>query len=229
MSRHRIRARRIPARNRPNFTCPSPRRISSANMSARARRIRRSTRSAARAGTRRRSRRNAPCAMSPPNCCASRPCAKRSPATRSRRTRPGSANLKARSFTRKPPDQVRAIAETKSDMERAQADGPPDLRRRRFRQNGSRHSRRVQGRDGRQTGCHPRADDRAGAAAFQHVPRAHGGLSDPRRTALALPHAARTASASSRIWPTGAVDIVIGTHRLVAGRHRVQGPRPGRD
>ena len=32
-----------------------------------------------------------------------------------------------------------------------------------------------------------------------------------------------------RTWPTAAVDIVIGTHRLVAGRHRVQGSGAGGD
>ncbi len=52
-------------------------------------------------------------------CCASRPCAKRRPATRFRRTQTGSANSKAPSFTKKTADQVTAIAETKSDMERA--------------------------------------------------------------------------------------------------------------
>ena len=52
--------------------------------------------------------------------------------------------------------------------------GPLDLRRRRLRQDGSRHSRRVQSRDGREAGCRAGADDGAGATAFQHVPRAHG-------------------------------------------------------
>ena len=68
---------------------------------------------------------------------------------------------------------------------------------------------------GGQAGRHPGADDRAGAAAFQHLPRAHGRLPDPRRTALALSHAARTGRASSKDLAAGAVDIVIGTHRLV--------------
>ena len=77
------------------------------------------TRSAARAGTRPRSRPKKPCATSPPKCCASRPCAKRRPATRASRTRNGSANLKARLFTRKRRDQITAIADTKADQERA--------------------------------------------------------------------------------------------------------------
>src|ERR1017187_1225394 len=87
--------------SRRNFMCPSARRISSANTSARARPIRRCTRSAARAGTRPKSRPRKPCATSPLKCSASRPCAKRRPAMPASRTRNGSASLKAPSSTRK--------------------------------------------------------------------------------------------------------------------------------
>ena len=97
----------------------------------------------------------------------------------------------------------------------AQADGPADLRRRRLRQDRGGHPRRVQGGDGRQAGGRAGADDRAGAAAFQHVPRAHGRLPDPRRAALALPHPPRSSNAVVQDLAAGAVDIVIGTHRLL--------------
>ena len=94
------------------------------------------------------------------------------------------------------PDQITAIAETKADMERPK---PMD--------------RLICGdvgfgktevairaafkavMDGKQV-ADARADDRARAAAFQHVPRAHGGLSGAHRIALALPHAPRADSAS---------------------------------
>ena len=103
MPGHRIRAHAIPRSRRPSSTCPSPKRIWSANTSAPARRVRRSTRSAARAGRRPRSRPSGPCATSPATCSPSRPRANRSRATPSPRTRPGSASSKARSSSRKRP------------------------------------------------------------------------------------------------------------------------------
>ena len=109
----------------------------------------------------------------------------------------------------------------------AQADGPPDLRRCGLRQNRSRHSRRVQSGHGRQAGRRAGADDRAGAATLQYVPRAHGGLS---RCASNCSRASARAREQKRVvkeLAAGAVDIVIGTHRLVQKRHRVQGPGPG--
>ena len=52
------------------------------------------------------------------------------------------------------------------------ADGSPDLRRCRLRQDRGRPARRLQGGDGGQAGGHPRADDDPGPAALQHLPRA---------------------------------------------------------
>jgi hypothetical protein len=65
-----------------------------------------------------------------------------------RRTRRGSANLRAPSSTRKRPTNARH-RRNQGRHGTAQADGPADLRRRGFRQNGGGHSRRVQGGDGR--------------------------------------------------------------------------------
>ena len=53
----------------------------------------------------------------------------------------------------------------------ADADGPPAVRRRRLRQDGSGDARRVQGGDGRQAGRVPRADDRAGVPASRRRSR----------------------------------------------------------
>ena len=50
-----------------------------------------------------------------------------------------------------------------------QADGPPDLRRRRLRQDRGRHPRRVQGHAGRQAGHGPVPDDHPRAAALHHL------------------------------------------------------------
>ena len=55
------------------------------------------------------------------------------------------------------PDQLTAIRDVKQDLEAAAPDGPADLRRRRLRQDGGGHPRRVQGGDGRQAGRGPGA------------------------------------------------------------------------
>ena len=66
-------------------------------------------------------------------------------------------------------DQVRAIAETKADMESGPPDGPSHLRRRGFRQNGGGHPRGVQGGHERQTGGDDGAHHRARAAALTRI------------------------------------------------------------
>ena len=137
------------------------------------------------------------------------------PATPSSRTRNGSANLKAPSSTRRPPIKSRAIAETKADHGTRQAHGPLDLRRRGLWQDRGGHPRGVQGGHGRQAGRHAGAHDRAGAAAFQQFSRAHGGLS--RSASNCSRASARGANRTSVVaeLAAGAVDIVIGTHRIV--------------
>ena len=63
------------------------------------------------------------------------------------------------------PDQLQAIDEVKADMERADPDGPPGLRRRRVRQDRGRGARRVQGGAGRQAGGRARARPRCSRAS----------------------------------------------------------------
>ena len=90
------------------------------------------------------------------------------------------------------------------------------VRRRRLRQDRGGAARGVQGGDGRQAGGRAGADDGAGAAALQHL-QASGWRAFPvqGRGALALPHASASSATSLERLAEGAVDIVIGTHRLL--------------
>ena len=63
-----------------------------------------------------------------------------------------------------------AIDEVKADMERADPDGPPRLRRRRVRQDRGRGARRVQGGAGRQAGRDPGARPRCSRASTLTAP-----------------------------------------------------------
>ena len=72
----------------------------------------------------------------------------------------------------------------------AAPDGPARLRRRRLRQDRGRVARRVRRRGERQAGADARADDRARAAALEHLQGPLSRLSRPRRDGLALPDAA---------------------------------------
>ena len=64
----------------------------------------------------------------------------------------------------------------------ADADGPPALRRRRLRQDRSRDARGVQGRDRRQAGRVPGADDRPRVSAPAHAARSASPASRSRST-----------------------------------------------
>ena len=77
------------------------------------------------------------------------------------------------------PDQIKAIAETKEDMESERPMDRLDLRGCRVWKDRSCHSGDLQGRHGRQAGGAPGSDDRPGAAA----------LSDPARTHERIPSA----------------------------------------
>ncbi len=77
----------------------------------------------------------------------------------------------------------------KADMEARAPDGPPDLRRRRLRQDRGRAARRVQGGRGRQAGADAGADDDPRPAALRHVLRAPQGLPVHDRARQPLPHA----------------------------------------
>ena len=113
-----------------------------------------------------------------------------------RRRRPGHAfpedgewlrEFEARFPYQETADQREAIEHVKADMERAAADGPPDLRRRRLRQDGGRAARRVQGRRRRQAGARAGADDDPRPAALRHLLRAPEGLPLHHRARQPLP------------------------------------------
>ena len=98
-------------------------------------------------------------------------------------------------------DQATAIADIKRDMEIADADGPPALRRRRLRQDRGGDARRVQGGDGRQAGGVSRADDRAGVPAREDAARAVRRIPGDDRHGQPLPHEAGDRRRSSPASP----------------------------
>ena len=95
-------------------------------------------------------------------------------------------------------------------------DGPAGVRRRRLRQDRGRGARRVQGGAGRQAGRRARADDAAREPARPDVPRALRQLPGAGRGAVALPRRRRSRRRSCADVEAGAVDVVIGTHRLLS-------------
>ena len=126
------------------------------------------------------------------------------------------------------PDQLAAIDAIKGDMHAAAADGPAALRRRRLRQDGAGDAGGVQGGRRRLPGGRARADDGAGRAAL--AARSPAGWPSFPFEIAALSrfcHAEGAGARSSSGWPTGAIDIVIGTHRLASARRAVPEPGPG--
>ena len=106
------------------------------------------------------------------------------------------------------------------------ADGPPDLRRRRLRQDRGGDPRRLQGGAGRQAGGGAGADDDPRAAA----PAAPSASASPTSrckvevlSRFRTPEAAEGGGGARS--PRGEVDIVIGTHRLLSKDVRFQRPR----
>ena len=100
------------------------------------------------------------------------------------------------------------------------ADGPPDLRRRRLRQDRGRPARRLQGRRRRQAGARAGADDDPRPAALRHLLRAPEGLPVHHRARQPLPLGQGAAARRSPASTT-------------AGRHPHRhpppaGPRPAR-
>ena len=73
----------------------------------------------------------------------------------------------------------------------ADADGPPAVRRRRLRQDRSRDARGLQGRDGRQAGGGPGADDRARVPAPEDPEGSLRRVSGPDRHGQPVPHQGR--------------------------------------
>src|SRR5206468_10776461 len=97
-----------------------------------------------------------------------------------------------RSFPfRETPDQMKAIIDTKIDMERPR---PMDrlMWRRWLWENRSGRARRIQGGHGRQTSGRARADHRSGSTTFRSVPAAHARLPGAHRNAEPLSFAIRT-------------------------------------
>ena len=113
---------------------------------------------------------------------------------------------------RETPDQLKAIDDVKADMEAADPDGPPGVRRRRLRQDRGRHPGRVQGDPGRQAGRGARAHHAAGAAALpdlqrplRRLPGAGRGAvaaSSPRRRPSGWPRACASATSTASSAPT---------------------------
>ncbi len=119
MPRHRIRAQPAPAMSRRNFTCPSARRISSANTSARARRIRRSTRSAARAGHKAKEQAESAVRDVAAELLRIQAVRETQPGHACKPDTPWQREFESAFIYEETPDQITAIAETKADMERA--------------------------------------------------------------------------------------------------------------
>ena len=100
-------------------------------------------------------------------------------------------------LTRRPAHGHRRHQERHGD---ADADGPPAVRRCRLRQDRGRHARRLQGRDGRQAGRGPRADDGPGVPAPEDAARALRGVPRAHRHGQPVPHEGRAEGRRSRTW-----------------------------
>ena len=96
------------------------------------------------------------------------------------------------------------------------ADGPADLRRCRLRQDRGRAARRLRRRDVGRAGGRGGADHAAGAPAFPHVLRTLRRAAGQGRAALAHGDRRRKRPRCSAGSTDGSVNIVIGTHALLA-------------
>ena len=114
------------------------------------------------------------------------------------------------------PDQLTTLAEIKARHGTRPADGSPDLRRRRLRQDRAGHPRRLQGDRQRPAGRRAGADHRPGRAALPHLLAAPGRVSVRRRVPSAASAPPANRNASSKRLAEGGIDVIIGTHRLVS-------------
>ena len=116
------------------------------------------------------------------------------------------------------PDQLEAIADRSSTT--SQASEPMDrllVRRRRLRQDRGRDARRLPRRRRRLPGGGAGADDDPGRPAPRDLPRRFEGFPVTVEMDLALPLAGKELRGPARRGsPTGKVDILIGTHRLLS-------------
>ena len=114
------------------------------------------------------------------------------------------------------PDQAAAIQAVIAGHDLGQADGPPDLRRRRLRQDRGRAARRVRRGRGQQAGGDPVPHHAAGRAALPDLLRPLRRLAGENRRAVALSHRqaghGHPASAGRRARSTS----LIGTHKLLS-------------
>ena len=98
----------------------------------------------------------------------------------------------------------------------AAADGPPDLRRRRLRQDRGRAAGGLQGGRRRQAGARARADHDPQPAALRDLPRAPRRLPLHGRAGLALPQRRPRQREVLERFRGGSLDILVGTHRLLS-------------
>ena len=96
------------------------------------------------------------------------------------------------------------------------AHGPPALRRRRLRQDGNRHARRLQGHQRQQAGGGAGADHGARLPALRNFQAALRALSRHHRDDQPVPHRRSSRKKFCRKSEAGKVDILIGTHRLLS-------------
>ena len=189
---------------------------------------RRSTAWAARAGRRRAARSRRACATWRASCC---------PCTRPASWHPGFAfgprdayfeEFEGAFEFEETPDQSAAIEDVLADMQRPRADGSAGVRRRGLREDRGRDPGGLPGRDGRQAGRHPDADDDPLRAALRDLREALRRLSDRGRDALPVPHPGRVAPGARRTRERE--DRRRRRHPSDPRQERaVPGPRPARD
>ena len=149
--------------------------------------------------------------------------------SRSDRTPRGSTSSRPPSRSTRRPTSSRRSTTIEAGHGAPAADGPPRVRRRRLRQDRSRDARRVQGGRRTATGRRARPDDGPRPAALR---RPSASASPPSRCASRCSRGSAPPKEQKAMLAglqNGAVDIVIGTHRLLSKDVVVQGPRaPGR-
>ncbi len=123
------------------------------------------------------------------------------------------------------PDQEKATADVKMDMEKPRAHGPPRLRRRRLRQDGSGDPRSVQGGMRQQASGGAGPDHHPRAAALEDLHGTHGGPSRARGLHQPLPQLCRPETDPRRLERRE--DRHPHRHAPPGEQGReVQGPRP---
>ena len=177
---------------------------------------------AARTGCARSSGSARPSPTSPRSCSGSTRSARRRDGLRLLApTRPWQAEMEASFPYEETPDQLRAVGRGQGRHGGAPADGPAGRGRRGLRQDRGGAAGRVQGDPGRQAGRGAGAHDRARRAALHRRSRQRFAAFPINVRLLSRFVAAKEQDATIAGLASGAVDIVIGTHRLLQqGRRR---------